>query len=162
MRQLDVLGVRPEDPETRVEAGLSPVPLASFPVEAGELPALARRHRGIAARLGRAPHRLVVLGRLAATTGETPEIAQPLADGEPFPLADLPGRERLERHLVVSDGIVIGIDASRPVARGHHVACALELLLAPAEVMGEDRKSTRLNSSHVAISYAVFCLKKKK
>src|SRR5690606_41428862 len=27
---------------------------------------------------------------------------------------------------------------------------------------GEDRKSTRLNSSHVKISYAVFCLKKKK
>src|SRR5690625_6664386 len=26
----------------------------------------------------------------------------------------------------------------------------------------EDRKSTRLNSSHVAISYAVFCFKKKK
>src|SRR5690625_6871723 len=28
--------------------------------------------------------------------------------------------------------------------------------------IAEDRKSTRLNSSHVAISYAVFCLKKKK
>src|SRR5437870_11310805 len=28
--------------------------------------------------------------------------------------------------------------------------------------LGLDRKSTRLNSSHVAISYAVFCLKKKK
>src|SRR5690625_9688 len=27
--------------------------------------------------------------------------------------------------------------------------------------VGRDRKSTRLNSSHVAISYAVFCLKKK-
>src|SRR5437868_12593670 len=27
---------------------------------------------------------------------------------------------------------------------------------------GVDRKSTRLNSSHVSISYAVFCLKKKK
>src|SRR5699024_11594569 len=27
---------------------------------------------------------------------------------------------------------------------------------------GEDRKSTRLNSSHVSISYAVFCLKKKR
>src|SRR5207253_5211588 len=27
--------------------------------------------------------------------------------------------------------------------------------------VGQDRKSTRLNSSHVAISYAVFCLKKK-
>src|SRR3989442_10464474 len=28
--------------------------------------------------------------------------------------------------------------------------------------VGVDRKSTRLNSSHVRISYAVFCLKKKK
>src|SRR5947209_16650932 len=28
-------------------------------------------------------------------------------------------------------------------------------------VSGEDRKSTRLNSSHANISYAVFCLKKK-
>src|SRR5690554_7738325 len=28
--------------------------------------------------------------------------------------------------------------------------------------VAEDRKSTRLNSSHVRISYAVFCLKKKK
>src|SRR5690606_40463114 len=33
----------------------------------------------------------------------------------------------------------------------HHVA-----------LLDEDRKSTRLNSSHVKISYAVFCLKKKK
>src|SRR5437870_6366697 len=31
----------------------------------------------------------------------------------------------------------------------------------PRPVGSEDRKSTRLNSSHVAISYAVFCLKKK-
>src|SRR5690349_23069026 len=30
------------------------------------------------------------------------------------------------------------------------------------ELRGIDRKSTRLNSSHVEISYAVFCLKKKK
>src|SRR5690606_41118482 len=30
------------------------------------------------------------------------------------------------------------------------------------KVFNEDRKSTRLNSSHVKISYAVFCLKKKK
>src|SRR5437867_6448488 len=30
------------------------------------------------------------------------------------------------------------------------------------DVHGEDRKSTRLNSSHRTISYAVFCLKKKK
>src|SRR2546426_8532615 len=31
----------------------------------------------------------------------------------------------------------------------------------PARVCDEDRKSTRLNSSHLVISYAVFCLKKK-
>src|SRR5699024_12615642 len=30
------------------------------------------------------------------------------------------------------------------------------------EVIDPDRKSTRLNSSHVSISYAVFCLKKKR
>src|SRR5688572_31125245 len=30
------------------------------------------------------------------------------------------------------------------------------------ESIGQDRKSTRLNSSHSQISYAVFCLKKKK
>src|SRR5690606_41297210 len=33
---------------------------------------------------------------------------------------------------------------------------------ASAAAAGGDRKSTRLNSSHVKISYAVFCLKKKK
>src|SRR3712207_7833102 len=32
----------------------------------------------------------------------------------------------------------------------------------PLKVLSTDRKSTRLNSSHANISYAVFCLKKKK
>src|SRR5690606_40551856 len=36
----------------------------------------------------------------------------------------------------------------------------VEALIAPDNIA--DRKSTRLNSSHVKISYAVFCLKKKK
>src|SRR5690349_23490309 len=38
------------------------------------------------------------------------------------------------------------------------------LLSSPRHVRGvrSDRKSTRLNSSHVEISYAVFCLKKKR
>src|SRR5438034_6975310 len=31
-----------------------------------------------------------------------------------------------------------------------------------AQIRNKDRKSTRLNSSHTVISYAVFCLKKKK
>src|SRR5690625_5564626 len=72
-----------------------------------------------------------------------------------------------------------------PAARTHHVSAAqfrtalADSTAAPGGVSGDrcptvprpavsilstrlDRKSTRLNSSHVAISYAVFCLKKKK
>src|SRR5690349_23715059 len=41
-------------------------------------------------------------------------------------------------------------------------ATADELPAAGGELAAQDRKSTRLNSSHVEISYAVFCLKKKK
>src|SRR2546426_5601220 len=44
------------------------------------------------------------------------------------------------------------------------VMAARGLLRSPAERRRrrQDRKSTRLNSSHLVISYAVFCLKKKK
>src|SRR3712207_9510786 len=40
-----------------------------------------------------------------------------------------------------------------------HAACRRRR---PAAPLPQDRKSTRLNSSHANISYAVFCLKKKK
>src|SRR5205814_9662898 len=40
----------------------------------------------------------------------------------------------------------------------YRVRCPLQ----PIDVLALDRKSTRLNSSHLGISYAVFCLKKKK
>src|SRR5256885_11037036 len=46
------------------------------------------------------------------------------------------------------------------VRPGDRVAVAIEVK-APG-VAAADRKSTRLNSSHLVISYAVFCLKKKK
>src|SRR2546426_8369410 len=39
---------------------------------------------------------------------------------------------------------------------------ARALAHAPSLALSLDRKSTRLNSSHLVISYAVFCLKKKK
>src|SRR3712207_7722258 len=42
-----------------------------------------------------------------------------------------------------------------------HQAHLLVLVLALGQRHAEDRKSTRLNSSHANISYAVFCLKKK-
>src|SRR5256885_2668136 len=43
----------------------------------------------------------------------------------------------------------------------HEVNIGGDVQLAAAE-LAQDRKSTRLNSSHLVISYAVFCLKKKK
>src|SRR5687768_17865381 len=43
-----------------------------------------------------------------------------------------------------------------------HMAGAARKQPAVAILVGKDRKSTRLNSSHGYISYAVFCLKKKK
>src|SRR5207253_10316849 len=47
---------------------------------------------------------------------------------------------------------------------GYECASAVEFCSGTRKTFGRDpgdRKSTRLNSSHVAISYAVFCLKKK-
>src|SRR3712207_8947378 len=41
------------------------------------------------------------------------------------------------------------------------VLTAEENITLPLQLAGKDRKSTRLNSSHANISYAVFCLKKK-
>src|SRR5262245_62683454 len=41
-------------------------------------------------------------------------------------------------------------------------SCAVERIALRIETGMEDRKSTRLNSSHLGISYAVFCLKKKR
>src|SRR5690625_7815358 len=41
-------------------------------------------------------------------------------------------------------------------------AVAGDFVVGMMQTLELDRKSTRLNSSHVAISYAVFCLKKKK
>src|SRR3712207_6989468 len=56
-----------------------------------------------------------------------------------------------ERHGELALGDVV-----RLVGRGEHLG-----LVDVVDAEGLDRKSTRLNSSHANISYAVFCLKKK-
>src|SRR5688500_19529385 len=54
------------------------------------------------------------------------------------------------------------------MVRGQEATTATRYMLSAADVVTQelklpsDRKSTRLNSSHLVISYAVFCLKKKK
>src|SRR3712207_8312745 len=72
-------------------------------------------------------------------------------------------------------GAVRRSSAGRAAERRHRPSGALVTHAAPrvaciparvpdvrAGLRGADRKSTRLNSSHANISYAVFCLKKKK
>src|SRR5205807_7165033 len=73
--------------------------------------------------------------------------SQRLAGRAVFEPLDEGGWERL---LVATEGYS-GADIAEAVRR------ALE-----SKVRSRDRKSTRLNSSHLVISYAVFCLKKKK
>src|SRR5439155_25487767 len=63
------------------------------------------------------------------------------------------GLERLGQ-VVVGAHFQADDAVHRVAARGQHQHRGVDAM--------EDRKSTRLNSSHVAISYAVFCLKKKK
>src|SRR2546427_2226626 len=82
----------------------------------------------------------------------------------PFPTrrsSDLrgPGQEQRHRAAVVVDGplkifVVLGRDGGGSTGR--------RIGRVERQELDADRKSTRLNSSHSQISYAVFCLKKKK
>src|SRR5207302_6181987 len=58
-------------------------------------------------------------------------------------------------------GGTIGRETDNPVGRRDAIFEEFERG-PPPDGRAADRKSTRLNSSHVKISYAVFCLKKKK
>src|SRR5262245_64496200 len=66
-----------------------------------------------------------------------------------------------DAHQVVVEVVLgVGVDLHHRLLLVGEVGQRAELL---ERLEGEaDRKSTRLNSSHLGISYAVFCLKKKK
>src|SRR3712207_7176587 len=61
-------------------------------------------------------------------------------------------------------GVVEGLAVGQPPrrVRGRRRRCPGAPPVSGGERVDVDRKSTRLNSSHANISYAVFCLKKKK
>src|SRR3712207_4067315 len=84
---------------------------------------------------------------------------------------DLVAKHGADLSLIILDVMLpemSGLQVLRQV-RAHHDVAVLMLSARGEEQdkvdgleLGADRKSTRLNSSHANISYAVFCLKKKK
>src|SRR5699024_12279238 len=66
-----------------------------------------------------------------------------------------------ERQAAQEIGHKTGYDTGLEKAKEEY-SSALEKVNEITKSARTDRKSTRLNSSHVSISYAVFCLKKKK
>src|SRR5699024_11585614 len=94
-------------------------------------------------------------------------FAQARTDGVPVLVYDMPlliengEYKKMDHVLVVDAADEIRID--RLVnSRGLDEEDARRRIAAQISREERDRKSTRLNSSHVSISYAVFCLKKKK
>src|SRR5690606_35963804 len=73
----------------------------------------------------------------------------------PHPLFRREGRDILIDLPITLDEAVLGGKVAVPTIHGKIN------MSVPAGASSGDRKSTRLNSSHVKISYAVFCLKKK-
>src|SRR5439155_6171505 len=154
---------------------------------AARCPRQRRGRSGRAASPGaarrRAPRRRTSRGSPASP----PRLVRPAArsrDGAPgrFPLGGCEELAEAAPHRPRADERVVGAPRERRPERGRDVALDLDLVgnerpvavgavgiaLGLARAPGwatlevQDRKSTRLNSSHVAISYAVFCLKKKK
>src|SRR5438552_11340231 len=126
---------------------------------------LARRHHRLA-HLAQAPleetslgfvpperdRAAVAHGRLGEAAGATEEIAT--RRGQEMVVDELTaGLERVEERQAVI-GPVGHCDCDRPVELDHRRWSDLR-----EHRVERDRKSTRLNSSHQIISYAVFCLK---
>src|SRR5439155_9187103 len=118
-------------------------------------------------------------GRLGANADDAPALAHEVARGRATLEAERReaarlGHEHLEDRRLRDDARALDAEVgdrdAQETARAAvdfepaHVRLreAVELGAEPHLDGLPDRKSTRLNSSHVAISYAVFCLKKKK
>src|SRR5690242_20940161 len=110
-----------------------------------------------------------IVRELAETTGINNRVAKQFVES----LAELAVRETKRNGVFVLPGIGRLVRVDRKARIGRNPATG-ESIKIPAKKVVKfrvakaakdaivDRKSTRLNSSHMSISYAVFCLKKKK
>src|SRR5699024_11282784 len=80
-----------------------------------------------------------------------------------LPIWDLMWRDvLLDLVFSIEEGLVRDEKAGGRLGCSNHEVVAFKILCGRIKAISRrDRKSTRLNSSHVSISYAVFCLKKK-
>src|SRR5690554_7067198 len=126
----------------------------------GQTPAWNDNKEPVMARNNKIRFRLAMLGALglslAGCGGDSSESPAPIAETSPeAPMKEQPGE--VEQPRAIQQMMTLG---TRQQEAGQvQVATSESRQWQPYE---RDRKSTRLNSSHVRISYAVFCLKKKK
>src|SRR5690625_7615 len=117
-----------------------------------------------------------LIGQARTGMGKTYGFGVPLLD-RVFDAADVPELDGSPRGLVVVPTRELAVQVANDLAiAAAQIPVRVATILGGRDfdeqratlragvdvVVGTDRKSTRLNSSHVAISYAVFCLKKKK
>src|SRR5690606_40884259 len=100
-------------------------------------------------------------------TAKHPIVIYPLSLHDALPISLFKGftHQRVDNGGIVSEVAPAHLfESSRRLAGCLSASAALQQpkKMCRGDFGDKDRKSTRLNSSHVKISYAVFCLKKKK
>src|SRR5262245_344901 len=117
--------------------------------------------------------KVMVMAALASTSAKNRRIGRSWKMRAPFYTTRTAGavsyREMIEKRLSKIHGS--GVYATQRIPKNKRIIHYAGERISNQESLrrerryirnGQDRKSTRLNSSHLGISYAVFCLKKKK
>src|SRR2546426_9137952 len=154
---------RDHEASAAFETEVEPQGAASGPSIRGNIELrLSRRHRAPTGEVGEVVENLALHG-----CGGRPWVARSRAAHRWSAVrSDSPGDENTRSHVRIRSATGSERFAGMMLIAGGQ-RCPLRLYRTTGR-MGEppardgDRKSTRLNSSHLVISYAVFCLKKKK
>src|SRR5207249_11912709 len=89
-----------------------------------------------------------------------PDVVLAWRRGEP-PFQSFPPRRSSDLQIAPARTVQHLVSAEREPAQSLDQIRAVLPIARQRQMLAQDRKSTRLNSSHVSISYAVFCLNKK-